>query len=149
MFDAAYYSAPHRLIGQTLWVRAADTSVTLFHAHEVIASYPRAARPGHRQTHPDHLPPAKVVALMASPAWCVRRAHDIGPQTTELIGRLLASDRSTGCGVLWRCSSWPTSTPRGGSRPPVRRPLDLPRFRGHLVKPHALADRGIPRRPPG
>lgn len=89
VFDAAYYSAPHRLIGQTLWVRAADTSVTLFHAHEVVASHPRAARPGHRQTHPDHLPPAKVVALMASPAWCLRRAHDIGPQTTELIGRLL------------------------------------------------------------
>jgi transposase len=89
VFAGAFYSAPHRLIGQTLWVRAADTTVTLFHEHEAIASHPRALRPGERHTHPDHLPPAKVVALMASPAWCLRRAREIGPQTTELIGRLL------------------------------------------------------------
>ena len=31
----------------------------------------------------------------------------------------------------------------------LSRQVDLPRFRGHLVKPHTLADRGIPRRPPG
>lgn len=89
MFAGSFYSAPHRLIGRTLWVRAADTTVTLFHEHEAIASHPRARRPGERHTHPDHLPPAKVAALMATPAWCLRRARAIGPQTTELIGRLL------------------------------------------------------------
>jgi transposase len=89
VFQGAFYSAPHRLIGQTLWLRAAETTVALFHEHEPIASHPRARRAGERVTHPDHLPPAKVVALMATPAWCLRRARELGPQTTELIERLL------------------------------------------------------------
>lgn len=104
VFAGAFYSAPHRLIGQTLWLRAADTTVTLFHAHAAVASHPRALRPGTRHTHPDHLPPAKVVALMATPAWCLRRAREIGPATTELISRLLGErplDRlRTALGVL-------------------------------------------------
>jgi hypothetical protein len=89
VFQGAFYSAPHRLIGQTLWVCAAETSVVLYHEHEAIASHPRARRPGERQTHPDHLPPEKVVALMATPAGCLRRARELGPQSAELIGRLL------------------------------------------------------------
>jgi transposase len=89
VFAGAFYSAPHRLIGRTLWVRAADTTVTLFHEHEAVASHPRAIRPGLRHTHPDHLPPEKVVALMATPAWCLRRARELGPESTELISRLL------------------------------------------------------------
>jgi hypothetical protein len=70
-------------------VRAAESSLTLFHEHELVASHPRAIRPGIRHTHPDHLPPDKVVALMATPAWCLRRARELGPQAGELIGRLL------------------------------------------------------------
>lgn len=89
VFQGAFYSAPHRLIGQTLWLRAAETSLVLYHAHEPVASHARARKPGERLTHPDHLPPAKVVALMATPAWCLRRARELGPQTAELIGRLL------------------------------------------------------------
>jgi transposase len=89
VFAGSFYSAPHRLIGRTLWVRAAETTVTLFHDHEAVASHARALRPGERHTHPDHLPPDKVVALMATPAWCLRRAREIGGSTTELIGRLL------------------------------------------------------------
>ena len=89
VFQGAFYSAPHRLIGHTLWVRAAETSVVLYHEHAAIASHPRARRPGERLTHPDHLPPAKVVALMATPAWCLRRAAELGPHTSNLISRLL------------------------------------------------------------
>jgi transposase len=89
VFEKSFYSAPHRLIGQKLWIRAADTSVVIFHEHESVASHPRAGRPGTRRTNPDHLPPAKVVGLMATPAWCLKRAHEIGPETAELVGRLL------------------------------------------------------------
>jgi len=87
VFAGSFYSAPHRLIGQRLWLRATATSVTLWHEHQLLATHAPARKPGQRQTHPDHLPPAKVVALMASPAWCLRRAREIGPQATELIGR--------------------------------------------------------------
>lgn len=89
VFEDAFYSAPHRLIGQRLWVRGADTSVQIFHEHLLVASHPRATRRGQRITNPDHLPPAKIAGLLATPASCVRRASDIGPATSELVGRLL------------------------------------------------------------
>jgi transposase len=89
VFEDAFYSAPHRLIGQRLWIRGADTSVQIFHEHVLIASHPRASRRGQRLTMTDHLPPAKVAGLLATPASCVRRAADIGPATSELVGRLL------------------------------------------------------------
>jgi transposase len=104
IFDHAFYSAPHRLIGQKLWVRAADTSVRIFHQHELVATHPRATRRGQRLTNPDHLPPAKVAGLLATPASCVRRAGEIGPATSEVIGRLLGErplDRlRTALGIL-------------------------------------------------
>jgi transposase len=89
VFEGSFYSAPHRLIGRRLWVRAADSGVTLFHEHEPVASHPRARRPGQRFTNPDHLPPAKVAGLMATPAFCLKRASEIGPHTADLAGRLL------------------------------------------------------------
>jgi transposase len=89
VFDDAFYSAPHRLIGQRLWVRGAETSVQIFQDHALIASHPRAIRRGQRLTVDDHLPPAKLAGLLATPANCVRRAADIGPATSELVGRLL------------------------------------------------------------
>jgi hypothetical protein len=66
----------------------ADTSVQLFHDHVLIASHPRASRRGQRLTMTDHLPQAKIAGLLATPASCVRRAADIGPATSELVGRL-------------------------------------------------------------
>jgi transposase len=89
VFEKSFYSAPHRLIGQRLWVRAADTSVVIFHEHAPVATHARAGRPGTRRTNPDHLPPAKIVGLMATPAWCLSRAQEIGTATAELVGRLL------------------------------------------------------------
>jgi transposase len=104
VFDHVFYSAPFRLIGQRLWIRAADTSVQIFYQHEFVATHPRAMRRGQRLTTPDHLPPAKVAGLLATPASCLRRAEDIGPATSDVIGRLLGErplDRlRTALGIL-------------------------------------------------
>jgi hypothetical protein len=70
-------------------VRGADTSVRIFHQHALVATHPRAMRRGQRLTTPDHLPPAKVAGLLATPASCVRRAADIGAATSDVVGRLL------------------------------------------------------------
>jgi hypothetical protein len=104
VFEHAFYSAPFRLIGQRLWIRAADTSVQIFHQHELVATHPRAVRRGQRLTTTDHLPPAKVAGLLATPASCLRRADEIGPATSDVIGRLLGDrplDRlRTALGIL-------------------------------------------------
>ena len=104
IFEGAFYSAPHRLIGTTLWVRAAETTVTIFHGYATVAAHARATAPGQRVTVVDHLPPAKVEGLLTTPALCLARATAIGPATTEAIGRILGDrplDRlRTASGIL-------------------------------------------------
>ena len=88
VFEGAYYSAPHRLIGQRLWVRATAGQVQLFHEYVLVATH-RRARPGQRRTLLAHLPPDKVHFLMQTPAWCRQQAAEIGPACAQFIGQLL------------------------------------------------------------
>ncbi|HYV66881.1 MAG TPA: IS21 family transposase, partial [Myxococcales bacterium] len=103
VFDGAYYSGPHRLIGQRLWVRATAAKVELFHDYTLIATH-RRGRPGQRRTLTAHLPPQKVHFLMQTPAWCREHATQIGPACTQFIDGLLGDrplDRLRGAqGVL-------------------------------------------------
>lgn len=86
--DGAFYSAPYRLIGQTLWVRSNGLDVLVFHDHVRVATH-RWGKPGKRRTSEDHYPPGKVAFLMATPAFCRARAQAIGSCTSELVARLL------------------------------------------------------------
>jgi hypothetical protein len=88
VFDGAYYSAPHRLLGERLWVRAAGSKVELFHDYALVATH-RRARPGQRRTLVAHLPPEKVHFLLQTPAWCRERAAAIGPACALFIETLL------------------------------------------------------------
>jgi transposase len=87
--DGAYYSAPHRLIGCTLWARTNGRDVHLFHDYERVATH-RWGRPGTRHTHQDHYPPDKVAYLMATPRYCRQQARQIGPAAATFIERLLS-----------------------------------------------------------
>jgi hypothetical protein len=89
VIDGAYYSAPHRLIGRRLWVRANGREVVIFHDYERVATHAWGP-PGSRQTNPAHYPPEKMAYLLATPAFCLKRARTIGEATTELVDRLLA-----------------------------------------------------------
>ncbi len=88
VFARAYYSAPHPLIGQRLWVRATSCVVQIFHEHQLVATHGRAYRPGQRVTNQAHLPPKKLRYLMQTPTWCRERAALIGPATADFITRL-------------------------------------------------------------
>ena len=88
VFGGAYYSAPHRLIGERLWVRAAGSKIELFHEYALVATH-RRARPGQRRTLVAHLPPEKVHFLLHTPAWCRERAAEIGPACALFIDALL------------------------------------------------------------
>jgi transposase len=89
VIDGAYYSAPHRLIGQRLWVRTNGRDVLLFHDYDRVASH-AWGRPGTRRTLRDHYPPEKVAYLMATPQYCLNRAETIGDAAATVVGRLLA-----------------------------------------------------------
>ncbi|MBP6801556.1 MAG: IS21 family transposase [Zoogloea sp.] len=89
-FDRAFYSVPHTLVGQRLWLKASDGMVTLYADFSAVAAHGRASRPGERRTVRDHLPPNAQAFFAHDRAWCASQAARIGPACVELIERLLA-----------------------------------------------------------
>ncbi len=90
VFDRAYYSAPFRLVRQELWVRGGTREVQVYTSdYQLVATHPRAQRPGQRLTHPDHLPPYKLPGLILSREGCRERAAQIGPATHQVVEILL------------------------------------------------------------
>jgi transposase len=92
VFARSYYSAPHPLIGERLWVRATSRVVQLFHEHRLVATHGRALRPGQRVTNSAHLPPQKLRYFMETPTWCRERAAQIGPATSSFVEQLLGDE---------------------------------------------------------
>ena len=89
-FDQSYYSAPHRLIGQQLWVCGGLSAVRIFDRdYHLLASHERAGKPGSRETHLDHLPPEKVPGLTLNRDKCRAEAAEIGPATARVVQTLL------------------------------------------------------------
>ena len=88
-FGKALYSVPFRLIGQRLWLKATDTSVSVFQEHQLVATHPRHA-PGQRSTVADHLPPDALAWSMADPRHCLAVAERIGAHGRIVIERLFA-----------------------------------------------------------
>jgi transposase len=108
VFDQAYYSAPFRLVGQKLWVRGGSREVQVFTPdYQLVATHPRAQRPGRRQTHTDHLPPHKVPGLILTRDACRQQASKVGPSTRTVVDSLLdhrPEDRLRTAGRLLRLS---------------------------------------------
>jgi hypothetical protein len=89
-FEGSYYSAPHRLIEQSVWVCGGLQQVRIFDGqYHLVASHERATKPGTRQTHLDHLPPQKVPGLTLNRDNCRQQAQTIGPATAGVVQALL------------------------------------------------------------
>jgi hypothetical protein len=86
--EGSFYSAPHRLRGETLLVRIGNGMVRLFHRHELVANHIRATRPGTRRTLAQHYPPEKAAYAEQSPRWCLERAKSVGEATHKLIEQI-------------------------------------------------------------
>lgn len=89
-FEGSYYSIPHRLVGQSVWLRAGTRTVQVFTSeHALVSTHDRATRPGERQTHLDHLPHEKVAGLILSRDGVALQAATIGPATNAVVQDLL------------------------------------------------------------
>jgi transposase len=108
VFAGSYYSAPFRLVGQTLWVCAGTHQVRLFtEKHELVATHERAIRPGTRQTHRDHYPAEKLPGWERTRESCLAQASELGPAVQEVVSQMLADpvlDRVHQAGRLLRLS---------------------------------------------
>jgi transposase len=89
-FEKSSYSAPHRLIGQKVWVCAYERRVQIEYNYERLGTHERARRPGEKKDIQDHFPPEKLAWLMATPTYLREQAQAVGPATQEVVEALLA-----------------------------------------------------------
>jgi transposase len=90
-FDNAYYSVPFRLVGQKVRVRGGAGEIRVYTPeYELVATHTRAAQPGTRQTHLDHLPPYKIPGLTLTHEAVQAQAAAIGPATARVVETLLS-----------------------------------------------------------
>lgn len=87
---ATLYSLPWRYLGERVDARSTTSMVQFFRHGELIKTHPRKERG--KQTDFGDYPPEKIAFHMRTPAWCRRRAAEIGPAATEVIGELLADN---------------------------------------------------------
>ncbi len=106
VFEGSYYSAPFRMVGQSLWVCAGTRQVRLFNEkYELVATHERANKPGTRQTHRDHYPPEKLPGLERTREGCLELAATLGPAVRQTVEQILADpvlDRIHQAGRLLR-----------------------------------------------
>jgi len=91
-FEKTSYSVPFSLVHQTMWLKATETTVKIYHDLKLVAVHPRLRRPGLRSTVDEHMPPEAIAYKLRDPQWCLRQAEEIGPACHRLI-RTLFSDR--------------------------------------------------------
>lgn len=84
------YSVPWKLVGKTLDARSTATMVQLFAGGDLVKTHVR--KPAGKQTDLGDYPPEKIAFHMRTPAWCRRKAAEVGPACTELIAALLADN---------------------------------------------------------
>jgi transposase len=83
----ALYSVPWQHLGRTVDAREGAHSVQIYLDGRLIKTHPRIER-GRRSDHGDY-PPEKIAFLMRTPAWCRRRADELGPAVAELVDLLM------------------------------------------------------------
>jgi transposase len=88
--EKCYYSAPYRLVHQTLWLKATETTVKIYHQLELVAVHRRLYRAGQRSTIDEHYPPEAIAYKMQDPQWCLKQAEDIGPACHRFVRRLFS-----------------------------------------------------------
>ncbi len=85
--DRTLYSVPWQHVGKTLQARIGASLVELFDGDVLVKTHVKDGR--RRITDDADLPPDKVAFLMRTPAWCRRRAAEVGSATTVLVDGLL------------------------------------------------------------
>lgn len=91
VFENAYYSVPFRLVGQQVQIRGGCNEVRIYTTDwQLVATHPRAQRGGERLTHPNHLPPEKLLGLLLGKDACRARAATIGSATSAVVESLFA-----------------------------------------------------------
>jgi transposase len=96
-FEKHYYSVPHTLIREEVYVRATERTIEIFFKNRRVASHRRTNARGRHTTISEHMPPSHQTCLRRqeyqewSPDRFTHWAETIGPHTVQLVQALLAS----------------------------------------------------------
>ena len=90
VIDKSYYSVPYRYVPEELDAYVYERVVQVFAGIELVATHPRATKPGEWHTRLDHYPPGKAAFLERTPMVCRELARGIGPATLAVVEQLLA-----------------------------------------------------------
>jgi transposase len=83
-----FYSASWKLVGRQLDVRVGERLITVYDSGQLVKTHIRK-RGQRRYTDPADFPEQKIAFLQKTPAWCRRRALDLGSAVAALTDELL------------------------------------------------------------
>ncbi|MGH9043618.1 MAG: IS21 family transposase [Acidimicrobiales bacterium] len=83
----ALYSVPWRHIGKVVDAREGSRTVEVYLDGALVATHVRIERG--KQTNYDHYPPEKIAFMMRTPAWCRRRAAELGESVAVVVSSLM------------------------------------------------------------
>jgi len=93
-FDRRLYSVPWRLVGQKVWARATEKTVTLHtDDEERVATHARTGL-SYRSTCDAHLPSIRVAYRHRNPDYWMDRADTIGEQAGSLVRAVFGEQRA-------------------------------------------------------
>jgi hypothetical protein len=89
-YESFYYSVPHRLIREQIYLRATSRTIEIFHRYQRVAAHQRRYGGRRHGTDPDHIPSCHRRYAEWSPDRFRRWAASVGPRTEGLITAILA-----------------------------------------------------------
>jgi transposase len=92
-FEHHFYSAPHTLLREELWIRATASSVEIFHLGTRAACHVRSFVRGGRTTKPDHMPSTHRAHAEWTPTRILGWAETLGPSTRAFCEAILRERR--------------------------------------------------------
>jgi transposase len=84
-----YYSVPHTLLRESVWVRTTAHTVEVFHRGNRVAAHLRSSSERRHTTLRDHMPASHRRYADWTPERITREAHEIGRNTAALIAIIL------------------------------------------------------------
>jgi transposase len=88
-FEKHYYSVPHTLLRQDVYVRATERTVGIFFKNQRVAAHPRSKVHGRHSTLKEHMPSSHQYYHEWSAERFIRWAEKNGPHTAQLIQSVL------------------------------------------------------------
>ena len=84
-----YYSVPHQLLREKMWVRVTARTVEVFHRGKRVAAHMRSSSNRKHTTVREHMPSSHRRYADWTPEHLKRRAGEIGPNTSALVEIIL------------------------------------------------------------